>query len=208
MNNEFPTHSIAAAAITGSAVPVTLQVSFDLFPQELKLRMRIGNQGEVAIYIFNRLWDLDRSNKLVPDPEKIYRFVRDDNLRLLFGIAPLPRLKTPFYRNVPYVTRVQPRDSFEAEVAIPIPVKEHNVYFSEQKNSSYQAGKVSNVELLVHYIEALPNVETRPIPFDGTALQIVTPAAWDTVKTLRSGFLPVSVQVLRRTDEFERLMLP
>jgi hypothetical protein len=196
-----------ASGVAAGAPPVSLRASFEFSPKELKVRLHIANRGEADVLIFNRLW-IKSDGKPAPDPEKIYRFVRDSKLRLLLGMAPLPRSKTPLYRNIPFVTRLQPGRTLEEEIRISAPVKEYNVYFPVLDGNPYVPDKVARAEVFAEYLIDSPAIKTQPSSFDPTALKIVSPGSWDAAQLAASGPVPLDLQVLRRTDEFERLTLP
>ena len=188
---------------------ITLMASFNLQAEgNLNIRARISNQGEHDIYVFNRLWTLDNSSRLVQDTQNVYRFVSDDSLHIFFGIAPLPHFKTVFYKNIPYMTMIKSKRVSEFEVSIPIPVKEYNVYFAEQTDSTFESLSISDSELLVQYLEADPSIKTRASILDPMALELLSPLNPTQIKMLRSPKISIQLKVLRRADDFSRPLLP
>ncbi len=188
---------------------ITLAASFIQKKEgSLIIHAKISNQGGHAIYLFNRLWTLDSSSKLIRDTQSVYRFIDDESLHIFFGIAPLPNFKTVFYQNIPYVTLVKSKSAVEFQVSIPIPVKEYNVYFAEEADSNFECLPLSAVDLMVQYLEADPSIKTQASLVDAEALEILTPINTDMVKTLRSPKMVFPVDVLRRTDDFSRPASP
>jgi hypothetical protein len=176
--------------------------------KELQIRARVVNGGTEAIYVYATLWTLDALGHFIADPGRIYRFVQGGTLRLLFGACPLPRAMTPLYRNIPHVKLVKPDASLTVETALPMPVEEHNVYFPPQPNSRFEQVEVSQTELFVQYLEARQELMTRASLVDPASLEILTPTAHESARTLRSAPIPLTLSVRRRTDAFERLRLP
>jgi hypothetical protein len=123
-------------------------------------------------------------------------------------MAPVPADKEPTYVNVPFATRLEPGATLDEEIRLPIPVKEHNVYFAVQANDPYTPVKAESVEFFVEYVVDSGAMKTQPSPFDPKVLKLVTPGSWDAAQLVRSGTVPLTVEVQRRTDEFERLTLP
>ncbi len=189
---------------------VTLKASFQVTPQKgLLIRARIENADAADILVLDRLWKQDKANHPQLDPELAYRFERDGSLRVLLGAAPLPRLKHALYRNVPWATRVPAGKALEREVTLAPPLKEYSIYFPEESPQSYEPKTVALVYLLVDYLVVTPDLVITPSPVDATALRIEEPvlALTRAVRLIHSDAVE-PVEVLRRTDEFDRLELP
>jgi len=190
-----------------------LQATFSLSRETLTVHLRLVNQSDVALLVFDKLSARDPSGKLAADPEESYRFVEDGTLRLLLGQAPLPANKNVLYRNVPYVTRVEAHATLEYDLVLGAPVREHNVYFPPPKTTGNENGAVpegftsdvaKSVELFVEYLAATPDIKTFPSPFLPGALKLDRPGVWSQAMIVRSGAIPLTVPVLRRTGEFQR----
>jgi hypothetical protein len=188
---------------------VTLNCSFQVEPgKTLKVKARIANPGSSHVYVFNRLWDLDPTNKPIEDPEKMYRFIRDSELRLLLGPAPLPRLKTVTFKNIPYATLIKPGGSVDIETSFPVPATEYSVYFPETPGNKSTISRINRVALFVRVVETKATFETTAAPFDPAALKIEVPGVLDSARIVSCHSTPVGLDALRRADEFDRLTLP
>jgi hypothetical protein len=191
-----------------------LECSFDLTSnQNLKVKVKISNQGGVDLFVLNRLWDLNSNGDPVVDQEQVYRFVRDSELRLLWGMAPLPRLETTTYENIPYATALKPKSSLEWDYSTELPATEYNVYFAGRKGAAHRSSAVKRVLVVVEFVAAQPGLSTVPSPLAPLAplrpsLKVSTPHAIDhgTSVTCASG--PIHLEAFRRTDEFSRYTLP
>jgi hypothetical protein len=182
--------------------------------------MRVVNESDVPVLVFDKIWDHDPSSKLRPDPETIYRFVERGTLRMLLGQAPPPANKNVLYRNVPYMTRVEAHATLERDIVIAAPVREHNVYFPPPKKKGGEDKKdgdvpegfttdvTKSVELFVEYLPATADIKTGASPLLPDALYLDTPGAWSKALLVRSGSKPLAVPVLRRTDAFQRWTPP
>jgi hypothetical protein len=193
---------------------VTLQASFQSLPAAgggpagLSLRARVENLGDADILVLDRLWDLGGGKKIL-DAEHVYRFERDGSLRLLLGPAPLPRRGSALYRNVPMGTRVPARAALDREIFIPAPIKEYSVYFPESDPEAYAAKSVGKVHLLVGYLVAKPDLSTRAAAVDPDAVEIDNPVlAMAGMKLLVASGEVGPFEVQRRTDTFDRVLLP
>jgi hypothetical protein len=206
---------MAASNVT----PPALQASFSLSKGALTVHVRLVNESDVPLLAFDRLWDLDPASKLVPDAEGIYRFVEGGALRLLLGLAPPPANKNVLYRNVPYVTRVEPHATLEHDIVLTAPVREHNVYFPPKNKGpqnhengnapeGFAADVAKSVELFVEYLPATADIKTSPSPLLPGAFNLNTPGVWSKALLVRSGAKPLAVPVLRRTGEFQRWTPP
>jgi hypothetical protein len=194
---------------------VTLKASFGVTPGKgLSIQSRIENAGAVDILVLDRLWKLEDNRKALDD-EHTYRFERDGSLRVLLGPAPLPRMKSALYRNVPMATRVPAGGSIDHEIVLAPPIKEHSPYFPEVDPAAYAPTPVGAVHLVVDYlpiehVEGRPDLVIRPSAVDPTALEIDNPvlALAAAKRLVESAPLPTLLEVLRRTDELDRLDLP
>jgi hypothetical protein len=175
---------------------------------QLKAHAIMQNQGIGNIYVFNRLWTLNDSSKLILDSQEAYRFVADDTLHIFFGNAPLPSKWTVFYRNIPYVTLVEPNSQIEFDVSVVLPAKEYNVYFVENSDEDFKRIYVKGLDLCVQYVEESPALKTRGSMLDPSALEITTPLDLGQAKLLCSPKVAATLEVLLRSDEFSRPVLP
>jgi hypothetical protein len=187
---------------------VELQCSLKSGGAAVSIFTKILNSGKSDIFVFDLLWRLDNAGKTVPDMESGYRFIRGSELRLLWGPAPMPRLKTVAYRNIPYATRVSPGASLQNERTLTSPVKEYNVYFPENPKTKYESAPIDRITVVVQFHENRPNLKTSPVPLDPAALKIATADALDSMKTLNCVLTPVKLEALRRSDEFDRMVMP
>jgi hypothetical protein len=188
---------------------VTLRCSFNVEAgKTLKVQARIENVGPAGVYVFNRLWDMDSSSRPAEDAQKMYRFIRDSELRLLLGPAPLPRLMTAAYKNIPYATLINSQGALDVEQSFPLPVEEYSVYFPPTAASHPAPVKITRVALVAVWVDARIAPETSPAPFDAAAVKIEVPGVLDHAQTAICRSSSISFEGLRRTDEFDRLNMP
>jgi hypothetical protein len=188
---------------------VTLKASFQLTGDKaLAIQLRLENAGAADILVLDRLWRLQGGKKVL-DGEHVYRFERGGSLRVLLGPAPLPRLKSALYRNVPLATRVPANAALEREIRLAAKLKEYSVYFPELDPQHDEKATVSTVHLVVDYLVDRPELVKHASALDPAAIEIENPvfALAEAKRLVQSG--PVSpIEVARRTDEFDRLALP
>ena len=173
----------------------------------LKIHARLENPGDEGIYIFNRLWHMEASKRPAEDPEKMYRFIRDSELRLLLGPAPLPRLKTVTYKNIPYATLIKPHGILDLEQSLNLPAEEYSAYFPTSPGTPPAPVNINLVTLSVVWVEAREAHKTSPSPFAPDAVKIEVPGVLDHARYAGCGVRSASFEGLRRTDEFDRLTL-
>src|SRR5690242_831021 len=102
----------------------------------LEIKASLRNESNSDFYIFNHLWS-GASGTHSPDPQKAYRFFHHGTLRLLYGAAPLPRLKTVTYRNIPNVSLLRRDTLLEWTIKLPNPVKEYSIYYTDEQAAVY-----------------------------------------------------------------------
>ena len=206
-------HDGGKTVMTGSsekdagAAPVetsklVLSWSFEVVDGKLSIHYEIANHEAQDVYVLNR----PSTSQGGLDSEKIYRFERDGALRLLVGVAPLPRRKSAFYRNVPFATRIAPNGRLKDSITVNVPVSEYSPYFSS--GGPDEVKQVDRVQLLVDYFLADSGIPVKALP-DMPGLFKASGASRRFVKMLVSKkHSPSPIEVKRRTDDFDRIDLP
>lgn len=188
--------------------PAKLECSFELTPaHDLKVKVKVWNRGAADLFVLNHLWKMSSDGHDVDDPEQVYRFVRDAELRLLWGIAPLPRLKSTMYRNVPFATAVKPQSSLAWEYSAKVPIAEYNVYFSDSHGAAHQSSRVKRVVVIVDVVAAKAGVTTTPSGL-GSSIKVSTPEAVGAHQSIVCASGVIELETLRRTDSFSRFNMP
>lgn len=175
---------------------------------ELSIHYTLTSRSNADLWVLDRLWKLS-SNATSADPEAVYRFERDGKLRLLLGAAPLPRRSTVTFRVVPYARRLPAQGTLEGDLTVSLPVPEYSVYFTSPRGDehpSYESKHVERVALLVQYIVAGPDIRTEEVKSFPGALKVPASALVDA--RMATAELPLSLDVQRRTDTFDRVTLP
>ena len=173
-------------------------------PNGLSIHYSIKSQSKADIWVLDRLWKLS-SNRPVPDEEAIYRFERGGALRLLLGAAPLPRRHTVTFRVMPHARRLAAGATLEGDVTIAMPVTEYSVYF-DGTPPTFESKHVDRVYLLVQYVLAGPDIEAENAEESPGALKLPSIALAHAKVIVSEQSL--SLDVRRRTDQFDRVTLP
>ncbi|MGH9742758.1 MAG: hypothetical protein ACRD51_10440 [Candidatus Acidiferrum sp.] len=188
---------------------VTLACSFEAKPgAALHFQGKLANFSSRDIYVLNRLWTLDSSSKVIPDSEKFYRFVRGADLRILWGAAPLPRLQSVTYRNVPHATLLKTGGVLQFEESMALPATEYSPYFPPALEANVVPVQLSRVVLVIQYVEAGQGVNALPLLEDPSSVRFESAAALDHVLSLQCASSSLNIEAQKRTDQFDRLTLP
>jgi len=192
-----------------SPAGATLSWSHELSPKKgLVIRAEVKNTGAADIFVLAYPWALDKSSQKAVDAEGIYRFERDKDLRLLLGAAPLPRRASVLFRLVPHAARVKPGATLAIERAVPLPIKEYSPYFPEEDDKAYREEHVERAHLMVQIIPDKPGLVVRPSGIYPAAVEIESPVAALADAKLLVSEAPAALAVMRRTDAFDRVVLP
>lgn len=171
----------------------------------LQIFVRYRNTGKQPVYAFDRLWTLSPASEIVVDPALAYRFVSDDTLQVLLGLAPLPSRKTTLYRNVPYATRIEPGQIVERRLEWKAPVAEYSVYFPEGDRPHFEKVRVKKLVVLVDSVVEPPDLQTIAAPFDPKAFKLNRAGIHSLALRAASPEVPISFTIQKRTDEFDRI---
>lgn len=188
---------------------VALSWSSKQTPKDLAIHYRIKSLSNADIWVFDRLWSGSGSN-MGRDPEGAYRFERGGNLRLLLGAAPLPRRTTVLMRVMPFARRLPAQGMLEGDLTMAIPVSEYSVYFTESRNgvdpSAAASKHVERVTLMLQYVLVGPDLPAQKVKALPDVFKLPAFALADAKVALSE--MPLALEVLRRTDNFDRVDLP
>jgi hypothetical protein len=184
--------------MTANTQLVSLTAKLTKAAARLDVHYTIHNGDKTPILIFNRLHRGGSPREI--DSQQVYRFVSGDVLGLLLGPAPLPS-RPVSVKNLPEATRLEAYASFQADLSMPLPVTEYNVYFSTASPAERVAGQVHKLELFAMYASAT-GIETIPSKIHPEALRTVSPVG--ELHTIRSGPIALTLDVARQSGDFSR----
>ncbi len=191
------------AAVSAGGAPIDFQVEYSLKPGALSVHYVMFNTRANPIYVFNVLWEFDKSGKQIPASQPVYACLRQDGtLHLAKEILPVPAGKKIYARIVPLVTRLDPGRTLEETIQIPAPVAEYNPYFPVTPDSKQRLEQARAVEFSIQFVNQAEGMETHAgaVP---PGLRLDAPNLFANLETLRGrpDALPVPVQ--KRLDNFE-----
>jgi hypothetical protein len=182
--------------------PVTLTSAISRSAKGLEIRYSVNNHSDKPLLVYN--WTYEIIHVDTPDPYKLYRFVRGDSLQLLIGTAPRPSAHV-FAGNTPHVIKLAPHATLDRQIVVDTPVREYNCYFS---NNGFEIPAVTrDVELFVEY-SGVAGVELDELPRVPNVFMATQRNAESPRKLLRSGRIPLELEVMKHTGKFSRMVLP
>ncbi len=183
---------------------VLLDTNISLQDNILTVEYLIKNKSAKAIYLFNVLWEFSPDGKYIPAPQPFYTLLQDNGtLHLAKEIPPLPKKKRVELKLVPFATKVEAGKDFSEKFEISAPLLEYNPYFPKEKDKSEELKTAETVVLTVQFVGELEKMEVKPAPL-GNALTVWHHDLAEKIRTLSSKPKPISIQVKKRTDYFER----
>lgn len=157
------------------------------------------------LYLSDRLWDLDRTGRRIPDPYGVYRFVHGRALRLVFAQAPLPPGIALRQVYKPFSSRIRAGETHRRAVPLTLPVEEYSS-LARDVGSASEVAYVDRVTLVFEY-RARSEMPADPLPparEDGDAVGFIVHDMHRHVSSVEVRALPVQ----RRTGYIPRLALP
>ena len=183
--------------------PLRMEVDIRVADQTLDLEYKIKNIRNKPIYLFNVLWDWDKTGQYVASPNPVYACLKQDGLvHLAKQILPLPRNRKVELRIVPFATKVEPGQEYGEKLELPLPLREYNPYFPFGEQSKHKLMTAQGVVFSLQYVGEMEDLKAPPAPLPG-ALQVQYPRLLGRVETLRSNVARLAVPVNKRTDPFE-----
>lgn len=181
----------------------TLTVAFSADEKGVRVTYSVKNTTQTPIYLFNVIWDFDKTGNYVKAPQPAYVSLDGKNV-LNVGkiIHPLPRSQKVELRIIPFGTKVEPGKEFSETVELKAPVEEYNPYFAREVDSTTEERKSSSARFFLHFTRQSDALDIKPAPL-GKALLLSPPNLGDAIETLSSRPQPLEVVVNKRTDNFE-----
>jgi hypothetical protein len=186
-----------------SANGISFDGRWDTAARPSRLSISLTNGRSNDIYVFDTLWTLNESSLVIPDVERIYRYVLKNKILLFVGAAPLPRQTTTAYRNIPFATLVKSGQTLHKTIDIAIPVTEYSVYFSG-RNSGEKKETIQEAELRIQFVDARQNFKTDLAPFDTKAVKLSVPGVIASSEVISSSAPVAGLPALHRLGNFER----
>jgi hypothetical protein len=186
------------------APPLRLRAEAEAESYHLRMRYSLVNDRRRPIWVFNVLWDLDREGAVVRAPRPAYAcLMGGSTLHVALRILPLPRHRTVEARVMPFATRVMPGEAYETDLALPLPVREHNFYFPAREETRWRTVLAREVLLSVDVVPDFDGLLRERAPMSGSH-RLSHPELLSKVVTLWSDPLPLAVPAELRLDAFDR----
>lgn len=183
---------------------VQLDIEIELRDKSLQVAYKVKNKSAKPIYLFNVLWDFSPSGQYVSAPKPAYTCLRDDGTFVIAKqIPPLPKSKRVELKIVPFATKVEAGGELSDKFEISVPASEYNPYFPKTNEKSEELKTAEAVLFVIQYIAETEELEVKPALLEN-ALNIWHPDFIGKTETLSAKPKPITFQVKRRTDKFER----
>jgi hypothetical protein len=177
-------------------------------PRRVIVDIVARNRGDGEALLLDRLWTSDRKGVRAWDPEGAYRFADKGSLRLLFGPAPIAPNTSWADPMWPHLTRLAPGDEVARRLDLAAPIEEYSALFLplDPSTGSYTPARVDHIDVLMRYALPVDGVKTRPSFIDPKVPALA--ASPGVMRTAHTRIATPPFEVLRRTDEVERVKLP
>lgn len=181
----------------------TLETSFNLRENVLQIEYKVKNSTAKPIYLFNVLWDFDKTGNYVAAPQPVYAVLRQDKrLHLAKQILPLPKGRKVELRLIPFATKVEAGAEFGEKIELPVPVAEYNPYFPTNSETKTEIRTSESVFFTIQFIRESDGLEVKPGNL-GDALFVRHTDIFGDLETLSSKTSAIEVSVKKRTDSFD-----
>lgn len=179
-----------------------LVVDYQISGDTLEVEYGVKNESSRAIYIFNVLLAPGSMSDVADKP--FYACLRNDGTLLLAKmIAPVPRIRSVEFRQIPFATKVEPGASFSAKERVKLPIEEFNPYFPQGPTSKVEPAESERVQFVLQFVRETEGLEAKETDVPN-AYKLHHKALLSLVETLNSAERPLQLKVERRTDSFER----
>lgn len=181
----------------------TLETSFNLRENILQIEYKVKNSTAKPIYLFNVLWDFDKTGNYIAAPQPVYAVLRQDGkLHLAKQILPLPKGRKVELRLIPFATKVEAGAEFGEKIELPVPVAEYNPYFPTNSETKTEIRTSESVFFTIQFIRESDELEVKPGNLRD-ALFVRHPDIFGNLETLSSKTSAIEVSVKKRTDSFD-----
>ncbi|MBR0684152.1 hypothetical protein GXW74_27050 [Roseomonas eburnea] len=168
---------------------------------------RAANQSSVALFVMDAMPSVDPGTHAVSaDPNAAVVILRPDGVVMLGKfIAPLPQDRVLLAPDLPLCVRLEPGQSIERELRVPLPFAETSPYFPELRLRDYALAEVAGVAFAIGFFPAdTRGLYAAPAAYAPEYL-VLAPTVAPVVAGLAWQRLPVKrLEILRRKDDFPR----
>ncbi len=210
MSGTTSARPLRMTALPGSASGVQLAADVSLGDSELNLHARVENKGRAAIYVLHELWRIGPDRNPVRDPERAYRSLARDTLRVLLGVPTLPIDRTVRLHMKPFAARVEPGGALDLRLGLPLPTREYNPYYTDKPETEYHDVTANAVELYVQLVTQGDGIHAQPAGWPWAAGLYDVGPAFELGGQHRGEFVAAATQLpgfraLRRVGDFARM---
>jgi len=179
-----------------------LIVSISSDQSGLEVDYRVKNTTDRPIYLFNVILDMDAVDAVAKSP--FYACLRDDR-SLVLGkrIMPVPSMASIEFRDIPYATKIAAGQEFGEKLKLQLPIDEYNPYFPVGPETKTELTPAERVVVEVEFIREIEGLTAKETKI-ANAISIWHKDLFGNIERLTSNPSPVSVQVNKRIDKFER----
>jgi hypothetical protein len=187
---------------TWKAAPIRLSVEPPVLSAgRLVLSWSARSLSGRRLYLFDRLFEVDRAGNRTVDPNLVYSRVEGDLLVLSKLLPEIPegcRVEIP---EVPFLARLEPDQTFEERIEIPLPVAESHPYMEGRiANRKPRLVVTERVAFVVGWFEPGTPDPVREVALGGAVeLSVDYDAAHPSAASLVAGPFPFRCEVLSRT---------
>ncbi len=138
------------ASTTEQHTAFTLHWSVEVDAQAPHATLRYELTAHEELYLTDRLWDLDRTGRRIPDAHGVYRFVHGRTLRLVFAQAPWHPAIALRQVYKPLSSRVRAGETHRRSVPLTLPVDEYSA-LARDVAAPHELTTVDRVSLIFDY---------------------------------------------------------
>ena len=182
------------------------ELTWSIETQESVLTLAYAITAREELYVTDRVWDFTKEGKRIDDPFGAYRFMREDNLRLVFEQPPIPEDREVSVYYTPLSSRIAAGDTHERQITLAVPVDEYSALGGRAIDAPTTEVVAESVTLVMGY-RLRSSMEEDPIPPAAEDAGKVGYVVWNP-KRIISTIDNASVRVKMRNGPIPRYRLP
>lgn len=181
---------------------VNLTAEVEINDDSLLIKYNLENQSDEIIYVYDLL---DIGDSIQED--LAYRcFEEPDTLRVVKAVLPLPLDRDVYMQEVPHIRSVDPNESIEGKINLPIPIMEYNPYYPLMNPDEQKETDINQIRLLIGWVNKRSGMKIAETNVGGTDVLQIRGSWREPHYYLAETIVRTETKLMVRHESFDRRM--
>lgn len=185
---------------------VTMRAQAENTEDALVVTYEVENQSENMLYLWDQMIGWSGMTKVIDHDAAYVFFEEPATVRLIRADLPLPELRQIGKKEIPYARVLPPKGKLTGRIRLVHPVKEYSPYYEPLKDDEAELKRCSQVRLMIGWTPPKAGMNTQEHTVGGEKVIAIRGAWAPPYANILEQFIPVNVDLMTYTTQFERQM--